>query len=150
MSLKLLRKTRSRVASRCGLSQSNLKFLYLVEQMVQTEIDRSHVERGDFRLEGRRRLHALLHAHVGTAAGGDVDRRVGALLDARQEPRERLGRLVGLAGLRVAGVQMEDRGAGLGGRDRLLGDLIGRDRQIGRHGRGVDRAGHGASDDDFV
>ena len=32
MSLKLLRKTRSRVASRCGFSQSNLNSLYLASR----------------------------------------------------------------------------------------------------------------------
>src|SRR5260221_8111145 len=45
---------------------------------------------------------------------------------------------------------MQDRGAGLGGVDRLGRDLIGRDRQRVRHGRGMDRAGDGAGDDDLV
>src|SRR6516165_2825926 len=54
------------------------------------------------------------------------------------------------AGSRVARVQMQDGGAGLGGGDGLLGDLIGRDRQSLRHGGRVDRAGDGASDDDLV
>src|SRR5262245_47823253 len=54
------------------------------------------------------------------------------------------------SGLRVAGVQMQDGGAGLGGADGLLGDLIGGDRQGLRHGGRVDRAGDGASDDDLV
>ena len=35
---------------------------------------------------------------------------------------------VGPAVLRIARVQMQDRGAGLGGRDRLRGDVVGRDR----------------------
>jgi hypothetical protein len=45
---------------------------------------------------------------------------------------------------------MQNGGAGLGGGDGLLGDLIGRDRQSLRHGGRVDRAGDGASDDDLV
>ena len=126
------------------------ELLVFGEQMIQAEIHRAHVERGDFRLEGRRRLHAFLDAHIGAAAGGDVDRRIRALLDARQEARERLRRLVGLAGFGIARVQVQDRGAGLRGCDRLGGDLIRRDRQIGRHGRRVDRAGDRAGDDDFV
>ena len=44
---------------------------------------------------------------------------------------------------------MQDRGAGLGGIDRLRRDLIGRDRQRVRHGRRVDRAGDRATDDDL-
>ena len=147
MSLKELRKTRSRVASRCGFSQSKRKVSYLSSQVEEAEVDRAHVERGDLGLELRRRPDALLDLHVGAAAGGDVDRRVGRLLDPRQEAGEGLRRLVGLAGLGVAGVQVQDRGAGLRGGDRLGGDLVGGDRQVGRHGRGMDRPGHGAGDD---
>ena len=40
------------------------------------------------------------------------------------------GRLVGLAGLRVARVQMYDRRARLGGTDRGIGDFLGRHRQV--------------------
>jgi hypothetical protein len=47
-------------------------------------------------------------------------------------------------------MQMQDGGAGLRRRNRLLGDLIGRDRQRVRHGRRVNRAGDGAGDDDLV
>ena len=47
-------------------------------------------------------------------------------------------------------MQVQDRGAGLGGIDRLGGDLIGRDRQRLRHRRRVDRAGDRAADDDLV
>ena len=47
-----------------------------------------------------------------------------ALLDDLEERREGLGRLVGLAGLGIARVQMHDRGAGLGRADRRVGDLL--------------------------
>src|SRR5579862_96520 len=47
-------------------------------------------------------------------------------------------------------MEMDDRGARLGRGDRLLGDLAGGDRQRVGHGRGVDRARHGAADDDLV
>src|SRR5262249_51253526 len=84
------------------------------------------------------------------AAGGDVDDGVAALLDARQELAEdfRIGRRPSV--LRIARVQVQDRGAGLGGVDRLGGNLVGRDRQRVRHGRRVDRAGNCAGDDDLV
>jgi hypothetical protein len=39
------------------------------------------------------------------------------------------------------GVQMDDRSAGLGGIDRIAGDLLGRDRQVGRHRRRMHGAG---------
>ena len=63
---------------------------------------------------------------------------------------ERLRRLVGPAVLRVARMQMHDRGAGFGRAERRVGDLLRRDRQMRRHRRRVDRAGDGAGDDDFV
>ena len=67
-----------------------------------------------------------------------------------QERREGLRRLVGPAVLRIARVQMHDRGAGLGRADRGIGDLLGGHRQMRRHRRRVDRAGDGAGDDDFA
>jgi hypothetical protein len=83
------------------------------------------------------------------AAGGDVHHRVGVLLDARQELHE--GRRIGRrAAVRIARVQVQDRGAGFGRADRLLGDLVAGDRQVGRHRRRVDRAGDGAGDDDLL
>ena len=45
---------------------------------------------------------------------------------------------------------MHDRGAGFGGVDRGVGDFLRRHRQGLRHRGGVDRAGHGAGDDDFA
>ena len=52
------------------------------------------------------------------------------LLDARQELHEdgRIGGRPAVCG--IAGMQMQDRRAGLGRRDRLLGDLVRRHRQI--------------------
>jgi hypothetical protein len=73
-----------------------------------------------------------------------------ALLDARQEAAEGFGRLVRLAGLGVARMQVDDRRAGLGRADRRIADLVRRHRQVGRHRGGVDRAGHGAGDDDLA
>ncbi len=49
----------------------------------------------------------------------------------------------------IARMQMDDRGAGFGGADRRFRDLARRDRQMGRHGRGVHGTGDGAGDDDF-
>ena len=67
-------------------------------------------------------------------------------LDLLQERLEGLGRLVGAAVLRIARVQVHERGAGFGGGDRGLGDLLGGDRQVRRHRRRVDRAGDRAGD----
>jgi len=49
-----------------------------------------------------------------------------------------------------ARVQMQDRGAGFGGVDRLSRNLIGRDWQRFRHRRGVDRSCDRASYNEFV
>ena len=56
-----------------------------------------------------------------------------ALLDARQELHEDVGDGRRPAVLRVARMQMQDRGAGLGRGDRIARDLVGRDRQVRRH-----------------
>ena len=55
-----------------------------------------------------------------------IHHRIGRLLDPRQKLGKGLGRLVGLAGFRVARMQMQDRRAGLGRRHSLVGDLVGR------------------------
>ena len=95
-------------------------------------------------------LDALLDRHGRRAAGGDVHHHVGALLDHLEERREGLRRLVGTAVLRIARMQMHDRGARFGRADRGIGDLLRGHRQMRRHRRRVDRAGDGAGDDDFA
>ena len=72
------------------------------------------------------------------------------LLDHAAGTARRLPGLVGLAVLGIARVQVHDRRTGLGRADRRVGDLLRRHRQIGRHGRRVDRAGHRAGDDDLA
>ena len=124
-----------------------LELRVFVEEVVETEIHRSHVERGDLRFEGRGGQNPLLDPHIGAAAGGDVDHRVGALLDPRQKAGERLRRLVRLAVGRVARVQMEDRRSRLGRTNRVVDDFVRSHRQVRRHRRRVDGAGHRAGDD---
>ena len=74
---------------------------------------------------------------------------VDCLMRGRKRPNAS-GVWSGLPGLFVARVQMHDRRSGFGRADRRLGDLFGRHRQVGRHRRGVDRAGHRAGNDDLV
>ena len=120
-----------------------------VGEMVEAKIDRPHVQRRDLGCEARSGLHSVLDFHVGAAARGDVDNGVGALLDARQKPGEGLGRLIGLPRHGIAGVKMKNRRARVGRGDRLGGNLLRRDRQVGRHGRRMDGACHRAGDDDL-
>ena len=82
-------------------------------QREDAEVHRAHVAGAHLRLGGQRRGQPLLHRHAEPAAGGDVHHGVGVLLDHRQELHEhvRVGRR--LAGLRVAGVQVQDRGTRL-------------------------------------
>ena len=150
MSLKVLRKMKSSVAAQIRLFPVEFPALVFVGRREDAEIHRAHVERAHLGLGLERCGKPLLELHVEAAAGRDVDDRVGRLLDARQELHEdgRVGRRN--AGLRIARVQMDDGGAGFGGIDALLGDLVRRDRQRLRHGRGVDRAGDGDADDDLV
>jgi hypothetical protein len=52
------------------------------------------------------------------------------LFDAGQEAGERFRGLIGLAGSRIARMEMQDRRSSLGGRNRLGRNLIRRDRQV--------------------
>ena len=133
-----------------GLFPVVLELLVAVEHGIEREIDRPHVEAGDLGLEMGGRHHAFFHPHGRRAARGQVDDRVGALLDARQEAPEGLRRLVRPAGLGIARMQVDNRGARLGGADRRVRDLFRGDRQMRRHARRVDRARDRAGDDDLV
>ena len=109
-----------------------LERLEPVEHRVEAEVHRSHVERGDLGLVGRRRRRgARPRLMYGLPARGDVDHRRSALLDAAEEWREGLGALVGLPRLGVPGMEMQYRRPGLGRRNRLRCDLVGCDRKVG-------------------
>ena len=96
-------------------------------QRVEPEVDRSHVERRELRSKSRGRLRAFLNLHVRTTPRRDVDHRVGALFH-RQETGESFRRLVRLTGLRVAGMQVENRGPRFRRPDRRSRNLVGGDR----------------------
>ena len=127
-----------------------LEAFVAAEHREQREVDRAHIEARDLGLEHFGRAHPFLDPHGRGTAGGQVDHRVAALLDDRQKGRERLGPLVRPAGLRIAGMQVDDGGARFRRADRGVGDFLRGDRQVRRHRRGVDRAGHGAGDDDLA
>ena len=109
MSWKVLRKMKSSVLSQIRLLPVVLPVLVAVGQREDAEIHRAHVERAHLRLGRSGAASRSSHGHVERAAGGDVDHRVGRLLDARQELHEHRRVRRRLAGLRVARMQMEDR-----------------------------------------
>ena len=111
------------------------------------EVHAAHVQRAQLGLEAARGLEALVERHAVPAARRDVDDGVGAGEDLGQELAVdvRVGRR--RAGLGVAGVEVQDRRAGLRGADRLLGDVLRRDGQVGRERGDVDRSRHRAADD---
>ena len=126
-----------------------LELLVLGQHGVEAEIHRAHVERAHLGRGPKRRRQPLLERHAVAAAGGDVDHRVGGLLDPRQELHEHLRIRRRPAVPRVARVQMQDRRARLRCLDRLLRHRVWGERQIGAHRRGVDRPRDGAGDDDL-
>ena len=108
-----------------------LELLEAVEHRVEAEVHRAHVERGDLGLEDRapgcsRSSTVMVGAPPVVMLMTQFER----CLMTLQERLEGLGRLVGLAGLRVARMQMDDGRAGLRRADRRVGDLLGRHRQI--------------------
>ncbi len=127
-----------------------LPLLDLGAHEMEGEIHRSHVERAHLRLEPERGGEAILDRHLRAAAGGQVDDRIGLLVNGRQELGEdvRIARRRTILG--IAGVQMEDGGARLRGRYGLICDVL---RPVGKGGgerRRMDGAGDRAGDDDFV
>ena len=127
-----------------------LKRLEALEHRKQAEIHRPHVQRGDFGLPLLGRPHPLLDGHVGGAAGRQIDHDVRRLLDSSQERLEGLRALVRAAVDRIARVQVDNRCAGLRRAERALRDFLRRDRQVRRHRGRMDRAGDGATDDNFT
>ena len=117
-------------------------------QGVEREIHAAHVKRTHLGPRRQRACHAFLQRHHRAAAGGDVDHRVAASRDTGQEAHEMLHPCRWSPVLRIAGVQMQDRRAGLGRRHRLVLDIPCRERQVRRQARRVDRAGDSAGDDD--
>ena len=116
----------------------------------EIEDQRPHVERSELRLRGLGAFQPGVERHGRAAAGGDVDDGVGGLLDARQEFHEIRGERARRAVLRIACVEMQDRGPRLSRADRRLGDLVGRHWQVRRHARRVDRARRRTGDDDLA
>ena len=127
-----------------------LEIFVAPEHGKQTEVHRAHVERCHLGLQLQGRLHALDHRHGWRAAGGDVDDRVAALLDVAHKGAKSIGRLVRPAVFGLARMQMHDGRTGLSRAHGSVSNLLRADRQVGRHGRRVDRAGDGAGDDDFA
>ena len=120
------------------------------QHRIHAEIHRAHVERGDLGLELQRRLQTLVDAHRRRAAGGEVDHDIRAAGDVRGKFAKPLRVLRRPAIDRVARMQMYDGRARLGRTDGCIGNFFGGNRQVRRHGRRMNRAGHGTGDDDFA
>ena len=151
MSWKVFLKMRSSEPSRYGRSQSCLNSLKRSQHREQAEVHRAHVERGDLGLEVRAGPQALLDEHRRRAAGGDVDHHVGAscLIRVRNGAKAS-GRWSGRPSSGSRACRCTIAAPASYGADRRVGDLVGRDRQVRRHRRRVDRAGDGAGDDDLA
>ena len=120
------------------------------DHFVQAEVHRTHVQRGHFRFQLQCRLQPVLDGHRRRAAGGEVDHHIRGGFDLRQELHEHLWILRRASVLWFARMQVHDRRAGFCRADRRFGDLVRRYRQMRRHRRRMDRAGHCAGNDDFV
>src|SRR5689334_3761429 len=94
------------------------------QHWIESEIHAAHVERCHLGREKFRSLDALVDRHALTAARGDVDDGRGLLLDARQEAIEDRRVARWLSGFRIAGMKMQDRGAGFRSFHSLRRDLI--------------------------
>src|SRR5271165_750114 len=126
------------------------ELLETFEHREQAKVHRAHVERCEFWLKDERRLDPLLNSHIGGAPAGQIHHSVGRLFDLWQEGREGRGSLVRLARLRIARMQMHDRRASFRCRDRGLGNLSRRHREIGRHRRCMDGTSDSTGNDDLL
>ncbi|MNL15970.1 hypothetical protein D3C87_1369900 [compost metagenome] len=125
-----------------------LEFGETIEHFVQPEVHRSHVQRRQFRLELCHRLQAFFHAHGRRTAGGDVDHHVTLGLDLRQELTKQVDILTRPPIDWIAGMQVHNRGACLGGTNGGVGNFLRGDWQVRRHRRRMDGASDGAGNDD--
>ena len=116
---------------------------------VQREIHRAHVQAAHLGTKTLGRFQPCVQRHHRRAAGRHIHHRIAPSFDRRQEPGPMRGVRRGAAGVRMARMQMQDRRPGLSRPYGLGGNLGPRDRQIGRHRRGMDRPGDGARDDDL-
>ncbi len=110
----------------------------------------SHIEGGQLGLEAHSRGYALINRRRGAATRGDVDDGIGRAPDLADELAINLRVKGGPARLRVARMQVENRRAGLRGRNGLIGNFVRGNRQIGRHGRGMHAPCDGARQNDLL
>src|SRR5690606_12475881 len=89
-----------------------LEVLIPVQEMVQAEIDGSHIQGRHLGLEVLGRFDALFDAHVWTPAGCNVDASICLRLGAWKQARKCRARLTGLARFGICRVQVEHGSAG--------------------------------------
>lgn len=92
-------------------------------------------------LVGRASCQGKFNVFEGVAenqiAAGQIQNRIGSVLDLQQEFSKSLGALIGLAGHRIASTKVNDGGPGLGRLNRSFNNFLGRHRQVGRHRRRI-------------
>jgi hypothetical protein len=149
MSLKVLRKIRSRLFSRCWRSHSclnSVKRSSIGNRPKLKEPTFSDATSGAKRIEGWMRSSMVMKGEpplvrLTTAL-------VRALICGKNLAKPRGSGRGGRD--RVTRVQVHDGRARFGGADCRIGDFLRRHRQVRRHRRRVDRARDGAGDDDFA
>lgn len=141
-------KDTSLTACQVGLFPFIFPFAAAAGHAVKGEIDGAHVERGQFRLYAQGGPNPPIQGKA--AAGTYIDDRVGRRFDHGQELQEQSRVARGFSRSRIAGVEMQNGRAGFGRLDGLASDVLGLERQVGRHGRSMNRPGDGAADDYFV
>jgi hypothetical protein len=121
-----------------------------VHHREQAEIDGSHVDGCQLRLEGAHGHHAFFRRHGRRTAGGDANDGIALFMNPAAECPEQFEIHGGTPVLRIPGVQMHGGRPGLGGCHGFGGDLLRCDGKIRRKRRNVDRTGDCAVDDDFA
>ena len=105
---------------------------------------------GALLVERQRRFRRTEH-HVAAHAGGEVQHHVDiGVADALGHFAVEMDVAARLAGLGVAHMAMDDRGAGLGGVDRRFGDLLGRARHVRAAILRAAGTGHGTGNEDLA
>ncbi len=121
-----------------------LEILDLIQDREQCEIHRPHIQRRHFRTGLTGGGQTLVQGHAQPTACCDIHHSIGLLFDAGQEFHEDFRVWRWAAVVWIARMQVQDRRPCFCRSNRIIGNFLGRDRQVFRHAGRMNATGDGA------